>query len=61
MNTLTEHLQEYYKQLDQAERQAAAVRGAIQALERLQKEYIAEQTDEENSPKAVVQSKTKKE
>ena len=35
---IIDHLQEYRQQLEQVERQAAALRGAIQALERLQQE-----------------------
>lgn len=42
-NMIDQHLAEYKAQRTQLERQIIAVDGAIQALERLQREYAAEE------------------
>ena len=39
MNNIQQHLTEYRKQLESAQRQVVALTGAIQALERLQKDH----------------------
>ena len=38
MNNIQQHLTEYRKQLESAQRQVIALTGAIQALERLERE-----------------------
>lgn len=47
-DAIHEHIQEYRAQQEQLKRQLAALEGAIQALERLQKNQEAKDGSEEN-------------